>query len=241
MALREDTNLRWLKLMAGYEPDVQELESFGLPSVTPKNDEIQSVGSLKLILVTLINAVWNFIREHRGLMSIHDQLKDIHQKVANDNVHLKNNVKRLKEELEKKVVLLHETRERERRLIVQRDSMSRDLKHGKDEVAKLWKQLQSKENQHAHELRRIQQSGQKLQQQLQKSVGTYVPKDKAWKNLHEEHKKELALYRQTICHLEENNRLMLQEINELREALSVQSGGIDLDIEASGIWNDAET
>lgn len=50
------------------------------------------------------------------------------------------------------------------------------------------------------------------------------------------HEKELTTYKQTICRLEENNRRMLEEINNLKEALELHQTGIDLHIEASGIW-----
>lgn len=45
-----------------------------------------------------------------------------------------NQVKRLKEDVQKKEHLLHEAQEKERRLKVQCESVSRDLKHEKEEV-----------------------------------------------------------------------------------------------------------
>lgn len=55
------------------------------------------------------------------------------------------------------------------------------------------------------------------------------------------HEKELTAYKQTICSLEENNRRMLEEINNLKDSLELHQTGIDLHIEASGIWTNADT
>ena len=53
--------------------------------------------------------------------------------------------------------------------------------------------------------------------------GTYVPKDKALQNLQVEHEKQILVHQDTICHLEKNNLLMLQEIANLKDALELQS------------------
>ncbi|XP_043286624.1 afadin- and alpha-actinin-binding protein-like isoform X2 [Venturia canescens] len=152
-----------------------------------------------------------------------------------------NHVKRLKENLDKKDHALCEVQERERRLKVQTERLSRDLKREKDETVKLRKQLQSKDIQHTHELRRIQQSGQKLRVQLEKTAGSYMPKDKASQKLQTETDKKLRVYEQTIQRLEDNNGLMLEEINELRETLALHTNGIELQVEASGVWDDTKT
>lgn len=71
-------------------------------------------------------------------------------------------------------------------------------------------------------------------------IGTYVPKDKVSQKLQADHEKKIRLYEQTIQRLEENNGLMLEEINELRETLALHAGGIELQVEASGMWDDVE-
>lgn len=71
-------------------------------------------------------------------------------------------------------------------------------------------------------------------------AGTYVPRDKASQNMQAEHDRQLNMYKQTICRLEENNQQLLLDINDLRDALSLHSDAIDLQAEASGIWNDAD-
>ncbi|XP_043286625.1 afadin- and alpha-actinin-binding protein-like isoform X3 [Venturia canescens] len=177
----------------------------------------------------------------RNLMKIHEDLKNSHHKLSNDNTNLTNHVKRLKENLDKKDHALCEVQERERRLKVQTERLSRDLKREKDETVKLRKQLQSKDIQHTHELRRIQQSGQKLRVQLEKTAGSYMPKDKASQKLQTETDKKLRVYEQTIQRLEDNNGLMLEEINELRETLALHTNGIELQVEASGVWDDTKT
>lgn len=214
----------------------EEFESFGMTPVTVQCN-VQTLSSFKKLSVKLINAAWNFIHKHKSLMHAHDQLTDSNHRTANDNVHLKNQVKRLKEDIQKKEHLLHEAQEKERRLKVQYENVSRDLKHEKEEVRKLKKQAQSKDVQHEHEVRRIMQNGQKLQEQLQKSAGTFVPRNKVLQKMQENHEKELTSYKQTICHLEENSRQMLEEINNLKEALDLFRTGTDLHMEACGIWN----
>lgn len=69
-------------------------------------------------------------------------------------------------------------------------------------------------------------------------LGSFTPRDKLLQKMHE---KELTSYQQTICRLEENNRHMLKEINNLKEALELHQTGIDLHIEASGIWTNSDT
>lgn len=56
-----------------------------------------------------------------------------------------------------------------------------------------------------------------------------------------DHEEKLALYKRTICRLEENNRQMLEEINNLKEALALHINAIDLQMEASGGWTDVDT
>ena len=69
------------------------------------------------------------------------------------------------------------------------------------------------------------------------AIGSFTPKDKLLQKIHE---KELISYKQTICRLEENNRHMLEEINNLKEALELHQTGIALHIEASGAWTNAD-
>ncbi|XP_018407316.1 PREDICTED: afadin- and alpha-actinin-binding protein-like [Cyphomyrmex costatus] len=213
----------------------EEFDSFGISSVTEDND-LQTLESLKDLSVQVINAAWKMIHKHRYLMQLHDKLIDLNHKTVNDNVNLKNHVKRLKEDIQKKEHMMCQAEERERRLNVKCEDASRNLKQERDEIRKLKKQIQFKETQHEHEVRRITQSNQKLQEQLQKSVGSFTPRDKLLQKMHE---KELTAYKQTICRLEENNRHMLEEINNLKEALELHQTGIDLHIEASGAWTNA--
>lgn len=218
----------------------EELESFGISPVTMNNDTMESVESMKDVSVKLMNAFWKLIHKHRMLMKSHNDFNESYAKIANDNTNLKNHVKRLKEELQKKQSTLCQTQERERRLKSQYDTISRDLKHEKNEVTKLKKQLVSKDSQHEHELRRIMQTGHKLREQLQKSTGTYVPRDKALQKLQTDHEKEIVLYKKTICRLEENNRVLLHEMNNLKDSLALHSTAIDLQMEASGMWTDTD-
>jgi len=134
--------------------------------------------------------------------------------------------------------VLCEAEERERRLNVKCETASRDLKQEREEIRKLKKQAQSKETQHEHEIRRIMQNNQKLQEQFHKSAGSFTSRDKLLQKTHE---KELISYKQTICRLEENNRHMLGEINNLKEALELHQAGIDLHMEASGAWTNTDT
>lgn len=69
-------------------------------------------------------------------------------------------------------------------------------------------------------------------------TGSFTSRDKLLQKMHE---KELTSYKQTICRLEENNRQMLEEINNLKEALELHQTGIDLHIESSGAWTNADT
>ncbi|XP_015512177.2 afadin- and alpha-actinin-binding protein A [Neodiprion lecontei] len=218
----------------------EELESLGFLPTALNINESQSLESIKSTCVKLINASWGLVHEHRMLMRVNEQASDVQHRTASDNSSLTNHVKRLKENLEKKQYLLCESQERERRLKVKCESLSREFKHEKDEAVKLRKQLQSKDIQHAHEVKRLQQSGHKLRDQLQKSVGMYVPRDKASQNIQEEHERQLNMYKQTICRLQESNSQLLLDINDLKDALSLHSEAIDLQAEASGIWNDAD-
>ncbi|EFN70685.1 hypothetical protein EAG_03874 [Camponotus floridanus] len=169
-----------------------------------------------------------------SLMRLHDNSAESNHRIVNDNFNLKNHVKRLKEDVQKKEQALCEAQERERRLKVQCESVSRDLKHEKEEIRKLKKQAQSKDIQHEHEIRRIMRNSEKLQEQLQKSLGTFVSKDKVLQMMQTDHEKELTSYKQTICRLEENNRQMLEEINNLKQILELHKNAIDLQVEASG-------
>lgn len=182
-----------------------------------------SLETLTATLVQLINASWSLVQRHRMIERIHEKHNDVYHKVSIDNNNLGNQIKRLKEDLEKKDYSMSEVQERERRLKVKCEDFSRDLKRERDEVLKLKKQLQSKDSQHAHELRRIQLTGNKLKEQLQKTIGTYVPRDKALQNLQAEHEKQMSIHQETICHLEKNNLLMLQEIAYLKDALELQA------------------
>ncbi|XP_011862148.1 PREDICTED: afadin- and alpha-actinin-binding protein-like [Vollenhovia emeryi] len=214
----------------------EEFESFGISPVAVDND-LQSAKSLRELSVQLVNAAWKLIHKHRYLMRLHEQLIDLNQRTVNDNVNLKNHVKRLKEDLEKREHAICKAEERERRLNVKCDDAARELKQEREEIRKLRKQAQFKEIQHEHEVRRITQNKQKLQEQLQKSAGSFTSRDKLLQKMHE---KEVTTYKQTICRLEENNRHMLEEITSLKEALELHQTGIDLHIEASGVWTDAD-
>ena len=55
------------------------------------------------------------------------------------------------------------------------------------------------------------------------------------------HEKELTSYKQTICRLEENNRQILEENTNLKQALELHKSAIDLHMEASGLWPDTNT
>ncbi|XP_015178369.1 PREDICTED: afadin- and alpha-actinin-binding protein-like [Polistes dominula] len=215
----------------------EELESFNISPVNIYNNGLDCTESLKETSIKLINSLWMLLHKHKMMMKSYDELNDTYAKVSNDNSNLKNHVKRLKEELQKGQMILAQTQERERRLKVQNDAISRDLKQEKTEVTKLRKQSLSKNSQHEHELRRIIQNGNKLREQLEKTAGTHVPKGKVTQKVQIDHEKEIMVYKQTICRLEENNRLMLQEINDLKDALSLHTTGVELQMEASGIWN----
>lgn len=221
---------------------LEELESLGITELGMDENQNESCSIKHLIdtYVKIINATWKLIHKHRSLMRLQEQLKDSHHKVINDNTNLKNHVARLKEDLQKTEEILCQTQDREKRLRVEFDNVSRDLKREKDETQKLKKQSLSKDNQHRHEIRRISQSGCKLREQLQRSIGTYVPRDKASQQMQADQEKKIAAYQSTIRRLEENNARMLQQINELKETLELHETGIELQIEASGIWPDAD-
>lgn len=214
----------------------EEFESFGISSILKDND-LQVLELFKKLSIKLINAGWTLTRKYRSLMQFYDELTDSNHKTANDNINLKNHVKRLKEEVQKKEQMLCEAQERERRLKVQSESLSHDLKQAKEEIRKLKKQSQSKDIQHEHAIKRIMQNSQKLEEQLRKSVGTFVSKDKVLQTMQTNHEKELTSYKQTICRLEENNRQMLEEINNLKQTLDLYKSSIDLNAEASGWIN----
>ncbi|XP_011252877.1 afadin- and alpha-actinin-binding protein-like [Camponotus floridanus] len=211
----------------------EEFESFGISPLSKHNDQ-KSSDPFKKLLIKVINATWSLIHKYRSLMRLHDNSAESNHRIVNDNFNLKNHVKRLKEDVQKKEQALCEAQERERRLKVQCESVSRDLKHEKEEIRKLKKQAQSKDIQHEHEIRRIMRNSEKLQEQLQKSLGTFVSKDKVLQMMQTDHEKELTSYKQTICRLEENNRQMLEEINNLKQILELHKNAIDLQVEASG-------
>lgn len=214
----------------------EEFESFGISSLIKHND-LQTSDSFKKLLIKVINATWSLVHKYRSQMRLHNNLIESNHRTINDNINLKNHVKRLKEDVQKKEQVLCEAQERERRLKVKCESVSHDLKHEKEEIRKLKKQTQSKDIQHEHEIRRIMRNSEKLQEQLQKSIGTFVPKDKILQIMQTNHEKEITSYKQTICRLEENNRQMLEEINNLKQALELHQSAIDLQIEASGWTN----
>lgn len=218
----------------------EELDALGIDPVIASNEELRSVDRLTDLSSKLIDASWRLVRKYRSLMRTHDQLNDTHCKVSNDNANLKKRVERLNEDLQKKQHALDQGLERERRLKVQCDGLTRDLKQEKEQTAKLRKQSRAKDNQHEHELRRITQSGCKLREQLERSIGSRTPKDKGSEKTRVDREEKDAAYKRTILRLEENNRMMLQEINDLKEALSLCSAGIELHMEASGIWTDTE-
>ncbi|XP_051167367.1 afadin- and alpha-actinin-binding protein-like isoform X2 [Leptopilina boulardi] len=201
----------------------EELDVLVSSPVSVNYEEFNSLESLTSILVQLINASWNLVQRHRMIERVHEKQNDVYHKLSVDNNNLGNQIKRLKENLEKKEHSMSEVQERERRLKVKCENLTRDLKRERDEVLKLKKQLQSKDSQHTHELRRIQQTGHKLKEQLQKSIGTYLPRDKALQNLQAEHEKQVSIHQETISHLEKNNLLMLQEIAYLKDALDLQT------------------
>ncbi|XP_029168554.1 uncharacterized protein PFB0765w-like [Nylanderia fulva] len=220
----------------------EEFESFGISSI-PTNNVLQVIEPIlepfKKLLIKLINASWNLTRKYRSLMQSYDKLDDLNHKTVNDNMNLKNHVKRLKEEVQKKEQIMCETYERERRLQVQCDNLTHDLKQAKEEIRKLKKQAQSKDAQHEHAIKRIIHNGQKVEEQLRKYMGTYTSKDKVLQTMQTNHEKELTSYKQTICRLEENNRQMLEEINNLKQTLELYKSSIDLNAEASG-WNNTD-
>lgn len=82
-----------------------------------------------------------------------------------------------------------------------------------------------------------------IQKNVQMSVtsfvyaGTFVSKDKVLQMMQTNHEEEITSYKQTICRLKENNRQMLEEINNLKQALELHQSAIDLQIEASGWTN----
>ncbi|XP_072752404.1 afadin- and alpha-actinin-binding protein-like [Anoplolepis gracilipes] len=215
----------------------EEFESFGIASLNTKRNDLQALDSFKRLSIKIVNAAWMLIHKYRALMRLNDNVTDSNHRTVNDNINLKNRIKRLKEDVEKKEQMLRETQERERRLKVQYETVSRDLKHKKEETQKLKKQAQSKDIQHEHEIRRIMRNNEKLQEQLQKSIGTFVSKDKGLQSMQMNYEKELISYKQTICRLEENNRQMLEEINNLKQAVELYQNAIDLQNEASGWTN----
>lgn len=216
----------------------EEFEALGVDPVLANRKQFGSFEILTDTFAKLVAASWKLVCEHRLLMKKYDQLTDVHSKIVNDNTNLKKCTDRLKEDSQKKEHALQQAAEIERRLKLQLNSLTRDFKREKEETVKLKKQLRSKDNQHEHELRRVKQTGSKLRQQLEKSMETRLPKgrDKAQENT-----EKVKAYKETIARLEENQRHMLQEISELKYTLSLYSAGIDLHIEASGIWTDAET
>ncbi|XP_014478935.1 PREDICTED: afadin- and alpha-actinin-binding protein A-like [Dinoponera quadriceps] len=220
----------------------EEFLSFGIaPVIAPNHDDdMQSAESLKRLTVKIINSTWNLIHKHRSFMRLHDKTVLSNNRTCNDNVHLKNQVARLKEDLQKKEQALCETQAKESRLKDNLESVSRDLKHEKEETRKLRKQAQSKDVQHEHEVKRILTFNQKLQERLQKSAGTFVPQGKVLGKVEKDREKELASYKNTICRLEENSRQMLEEIHVLKETLMLHEDAIALQMAASGAWTDVE-
>lgn len=218
----------------------EELDALGIDPVIASNEDLRSVDRLTDVSSKLIDASWRLVHKYRSLMRAHDQLNDTHSKILNDNANLKKRVERLNEDLQKKQYNLDLGLERERRLKVQCDGLARDLKQEKEQTVKLKKQSRAKDSQHEHELRRIAQNGSKLRDQLERSIGSRTPKDKASEKARADQEEKDAMYKRTILRLEENNRMMLQEINDLKEALSLCTAGIELHMEASGIWTDTE-
>ncbi|XP_011635149.1 afadin- and alpha-actinin-binding protein-like [Pogonomyrmex barbatus] len=215
----------------------EDFESFDISPISigylSINNDLLTPELSKKLSVQIINATWKLIHKHRYLMRLHDQLINLNQKTLNDNENLQNHVKRLKEDIQKKERTLCQAEEKERRLNIKCKNILHDLKEEREQMQKLKKQAQFKESQHEHEIRRIMQYNQKLQDQLQKSAGSFTSRDKILQKMHE---KELTSYKQTVCRLEENNRHMLEEINDLKKALDLYQTGIDLHIESSGIW-----
>ncbi|EFN79253.1 afadin- and alpha-actinin-binding protein [Harpegnathos saltator] len=217
----------------------EELSSLGITPITLDNDDdLQSAE--KQPFIQIINSTWDLVHKHRSFMRLYDKTVLLNHKTYNNNIHFKNQVTRLQEDLEKKEQALHDAQTRENKLKYHLDNASRDLKREKEEARKLGKQVQSKNIQHEHEMKRILQINQKLQEQLRKSIGTFIPRDKALQKIQTDQEKELASYKRTVSRLEENNRQMLEEINDLKEALALHKGAIDLQIEASGAWIDVE-
>ncbi|XP_034947442.1 uncharacterized protein [Chelonus insularis] len=246
---RNEKDFQQFCTMDNYEDAIvtlfEELDAFDVPDLSDipskplVTKEPESADLMKCLFVKLMNSAWNLIHQHRSLMKNHEKLKEQHSRVLNDNTGLTNQVRRLKEAIGRKENHISEVLERERQLKVKLGSMNKDLKREKEETVKLKKQIQSKDIQHAHEIRRIQQSGNKLREQLQKTVGTYVPKNRAAQQLQTEYEDKIRTYKQTINRLEENNGLMLQEINELKDALDLHAGGLALHVESSGIWDES--
>ncbi|XP_032668810.1 afadin- and alpha-actinin-binding protein-like isoform X2 [Odontomachus brunneus] len=213
----------------------EELSSFGIASVTPdNNDDLQSAELLKQLSVKVINSTWNLIHKYRSLMQLYEKTVLSNRKTCNDNVHLKNQITRLKEDLQKNEQALCEAEKKKNKLQDDLKDVSRDLKHMKEETQKLKKQVQSKDVQHKHEINRILQINQKLQNHLQKPT----VQRKVSPKTQTDQEKELASYKKTVCRLEENNRQMLEEINKLNETLALHKEAIDLQMLASGAWTD---
>ncbi|XP_063986265.1 afadin- and alpha-actinin-binding protein-like [Diachasmimorpha longicaudata] len=217
----------------------EELEAIDDIPLFINAEDLKSPEGLKNIFVILINATWHLIHKHRCFIKSHEALKEDRCRISNDNASLSNQIKRLKEAIQKKDSNLNEVQERERQLNVKINNLNREVKREKEETLKLKKQIQSKDDQHTHEIRRIQQSGNKLRDQLQKTVGTYVPRTRlSTMSLQTEQEKKMRLYQQTINRLEENNSLMMQEINDLRQELALHVNGVELHMESSGLWTE---
>ncbi|XP_011313855.1 afadin- and alpha-actinin-binding protein [Fopius arisanus] len=220
----------------------EDLEAFdGIPLFI-NADDLKSFEGLKNSFVILINATWHLIHKHRGLLRLHETLKEERSRISSDNSSLSNQIKRLREVILKKDSALNEMQERERQLQVKVNNLSREVKREREEALKLKKQMQSREDQHAHEIRRIQLSGNKLREQLQKTVGTCAPREKFTSTSRQtEQEKKIRLCQQTINRLEENNSVMMQEINDLRQELALHVNGVELHMESSGLWNETTT
>lgn len=68
-----------------------------------------------------------------------------------------------------------------------------------------------------------------------------MSRDKILQKMRETHEKEVASYKQTICHLEEDNKQIAQKMKNLKDTLELHKVGIDLHMEASGVWTNVNT
>ncbi|XP_053986447.1 uncharacterized protein LOC128891264 [Hylaeus anthracinus] len=209
----------------------EELDALGIEPVTLNiSNEPPSLQTLLDVSLKLVDASWKLIHKHRSQMKRYDQLEDVCSKISNDNYNLKNRVKASKEALERQERTLSQTLERERCAKEEIQKLKRQHKSLLEETIKLGKLLRSKQNQYEHQLRCMTRSRDKYLDQLEKLMGNRRPKGErmARPDLDEE---QSSSYEEIILRLVENNRAMLQKINEQREELMLCSSKADAGVE----------